>query len=526
MMSTPDGQMYFDDLPARSYSAVLTAEEIFSFADAAFMAGVHESSLIEKKSSRIQPKQLAEYLSMWANTTGGGLIAIGISDDGTLEGFVRQSPNHVNRLEQARADLCPDAHFKSKRLPFTHPSGEQDFVLLFYVQFHETKAVATAQGEYFVRIGDQRRKLKDDLEIRELRDSKGEVRAESELVSLDFPEDFNGRAISQFVETVRARDELSAELRPEEILSRHSLGKIRVGKFLPNLACALLFASVPREVAPGCRIRFLRFDGEEEGSGEKWNAVKDLYVDGSIPEQIIGIAQILKSQLRTFSRLGPGGKFFTAEEYPETAWYEAIVNACVHRTYSNGLRNATVFVKMFDDRLEILSPGSFMPFVSPSNIYTVLSVPRNPNLMNALRYLDLVKMAREGTRRMKATMGEMGLPVPEFRARPDVGTHVTVILRNKIKQRKAWVDSDIASVVGASLARLLSDQERRCLNFVAENGSTSVSDAQRLTSQSWPACKKLLDGLVSKGVLTHTHRTDLERDPKARYTLSDIQDAD
>ena len=72
-MSTSDGQMYFDDLPAPSYSAVLTAEEIFAFADAAFMAGIHESSQVEKKSSRIQPKQLAEYLSMWANTTGSVL---------------------------------------------------------------------------------------------------------------------------------------------------------------------------------------------------------------------------------------------------------------------------------------------------------------------------------------------------------------------------------------------------------------------------------------------------------------------
>jgi ATP-dependent DNA helicase RecG len=92
---------------------------------------------------------------------------------------------------------------------------------------------------------------------------------------------------------------------------------------------------------------------------------------------------------------------------------------------------------MFDDRLEILSPGSFMPFVTATNIYTVLSVPRNPILMGALRYLDLVKLAREGTRRMKATMDEMGLPAPEFRSSREVGTHVTVILRNKIKQRKA-----------------------------------------------------------------------------------------
>lgn len=241
----------------------------------------------------------------------------------------------------------------------------------------------------------------------------------------------------------------------------------------------------------------------------------------TIPEQIEQCARVLKSQLRTFSRLGPGGKFFTAEEYPEAAWYAALVNACVHRTYSNGLRNVDVFVKMFDDRLEVLSPGSFMPFVTPENIYTVISHPRNPFLMGAMRNLDYVKIAREGTRRMKATMGKMGLPEPEFRASKARNAHVTVILRNRIKQRKAWVDSEVIEIVGAQVARALSDHEKQCVNFVAEDGAISVSDAQRLTSKSWPASKKLLDGLVQRGVLVHSHRPDLDRDPRARYGFSD-----
>ncbi len=72
-----------------------------------------------------------------------------------------------------------------------------------------------------------------------------------------------------------------------------------------------------------------------------------------------------------------------------------------HRSY--GLRNMNIFIKMFDDRLVIESPGAFPPFVTPDNIYDSHH-PRNPHLMNALYFLDFVKCANEGTRRMRDMM--------------------------------------------------------------------------------------------------------------------------
>ncbi len=72
-------------------------------------------------------------------------------------------------------------------------------------------------------------------------------------------------------------------------------------------------------------------------------------------------------------------------------------------SYGNGLMNMTIYIKMFDDRLEIESPGPFMPFITPANIYGT-SLPRNPKLMQAIMYfMNFVKMASEGTRRMQAT---------------------------------------------------------------------------------------------------------------------------
>ena len=54
-------------------------------------------------------------------------------------------------------------------------------------------------------------------------------------------------------------------------------------------AYALLFSKEPDRSVPGCKIRFLRFDGEHEGTGDKFNAVKDVWIEGvTVPKLIEG----------------------------------------------------------------------------------------------------------------------------------------------------------------------------------------------------------------------------------------------
>jgi predicted HTH transcriptional regulator len=121
----------------------------------------------------------------------------------------------------------------------------------------------------------------------------------------------------------------------------------------------------------------------------------------------------------------------TAPEYPKGAWLEAVVNACVHRSYGS-LKNMNIFIRMFDDRLEVESPGGFPPPVTPENIYD-MHHPRNPILMDAMNMLNFVKMAREGTRRMRDTMAESELPPPHFAQKDSAYSLVKVTLKNNIK---------------------------------------------------------------------------------------------
>jgi ATP-dependent DNA helicase RecG len=95
---------------------------------------------------------------------------------------------------------------------------------------------------------------------------------------------------------------------------------------LPALSC---LRAIPPIKFPGCKTRFLRFEGEHEHNGSSLNAVKDVTFEGPVPSLILQTARLVDSQLRTFSKLGTDGKFYTDPEYPPGAWYEAIVNACV-----------------------------------------------------------------------------------------------------------------------------------------------------------------------------------------------------
>jgi ATP-dependent DNA helicase RecG len=224
-------------------------------------------------------------------------------------------------------------------------------------------------------------------------------------------------------------------------------------------------------------------------------------------------------QLREFERLGPEGKFIVAPEYPKLAWHEAIVNACAHRSYL--LKNMSVFIRMYDDRLEVESPGGFMPMVTPENIYEVHH-PRNPFLMEAMYYLRHVRCRHEGTQRMKRLMEESELPAPEF-AQKEIGyAAVRVTLRNAIKQRKVWRDTELAiAVIGRGLWTTLNTPERRILNYIAETGKINTTTASQLTQLRWHAADKILKKLATRDILIFKSR--YPRDSHAHYVLADIQ---
>ena len=66
---------------------------------------------------------------------------------------------------------------------------------------------------------------------------------------------------------------------------------------------------------------------------------------------------------------------------------------------------------------------------------------------------------------------------PRMRAR-DAQVHVT--LRNNVKQRKMWIDSDASAVIGELILKSLDEDQKRIINFIAEHKPINVLQAARL----------------------------------------------
>ena len=441
-----------------------------------------------------------------------------MEDDGTVsKGCVSVTQERINELECAGNNFCPDARHEIKKITLKRTDGVDDYVLLFRIFYNKDKVVKTNAGKAFRRRGESKYEI-PSKEIRELEHEKGEVDFEQEPIDLKFPDDFDLELIGRFCEKVREQVAFTQPHSNQEILVNRRLGTYSAKKFKPNVACALLFARDPLLKFPGCKTRFLRFEGEHEQTGSNFNAVKDLTIEGNVPTLIRETTKLVETQLRTFSKLSSiDGKFYTDPEYPPGAWYEAIVNACVHRSYS--MKNQNIFIGIFDDRILVESPGGFPHFVTPENIYED-NHPRNPHLMGAMFFLDFVKAANEGTRRMRDSMSRMRLPSPEFReSESGFNTFVRVTLRNNVKQRRAWVVADVSNIVGEETARQLNEHERMVVNRLADHGRINVSEVQRLTQREWHSAKTLLQRMVKKGILDWHHDKGIERDSKAHYTL-------
>ena len=323
---------------------LLSVDEIYQVATQELLEKIREDRRLERKPSGIHARSLGDYFSIYANTApDGGLIVIGIENDGAFSGCSKLSQDQLNNLERTGDVFCPDARYDIKRIQAIRNDGVEDFIILFRVFYRTDKLVRTVGGDAFVRVGESKKKLSSE-EAREMEIDKGQVDLEQEPCGLSYPNDFDMDLVRQFSTFYKANRGISEEITTEEILELRHLGKLQHGEFIANVACALMFAKDPASRFPGCKIRFLRFDGEIEGTGEKFNAVKDIWIDqGSIPKQIVEAERVMDAQIRDFSRLGADGIFYTAPEYPKTAWYEAIVNACVHRSY--GLRNMNIFIK-------------------------------------------------------------------------------------------------------------------------------------------------------------------------------------
>jgi ATP-dependent DNA helicase RecG len=254
MTDSPEQLQLFREQPE-----LLSVGEIFERANQALLVELLEDRRIERKPPGYEGRALGDYISMWANTApDGGIVVLGMEDDGAVTGCGSLHTSALNKIEKAPSIYCPEARVEMRRVPVRRTTdGGDDFLLLFRVHYHEKRVVETGNHQAFMRRGDSKTRLTDDEKL-EIRISKGEVALELTPCGLPYPDAFDTNAIGLFAASYRRLHgkDISDEAK---ILEGRRLGRVRDGKFEPNLACALLFAQDPLLIIPGAKMVKSRF---------------------------------------------------------------------------------------------------------------------------------------------------------------------------------------------------------------------------------------------------------------------------
>lgn len=189
-------------------------------------------------------------------------------------------------------------------------------------------------------------------------------------------------------------------------------------------AAAALFGKEQRiEIEmPQCRLRIARF----RGLG-RMEFLDNRQFCGNAFALLGAAERFLRETLPIAGRFEPGRMDRIDEPlYPVLATREALANALCHRDYALG--GGSIGVAIYDDRLEVTSPGSLHFGLTPEKLFEPhQSRPWNPLIARTFYRRGLIEEWGRGTLKMAEETATAGLPRPEIE---DDGDSVTVCFRH------------------------------------------------------------------------------------------------
>jgi ATP-dependent DNA helicase RecG len=171
-----------------------------------------------------------------------------------------------------------------------------------------------------------------------------------------------------------------------EQLQRIGLADTVAGELRPTRAAVLLFAHEPGSLLAAhdsrADIRLMVYSGKTAAPGVVPNLRKTpLTIRGPLIEPIDDAVRAVLRELDEGLTLTSSG-FKTRHVYPERVVKKAIVNAVIHRDYR---LNRDIFVRIFDDRVEVESPGAFPGNITAGNIARIGGKAPNPLIVQNMR---------------------------------------------------------------------------------------------------------------------------------------------
>ena len=468
-----------------------------------YLRTLKENQYFDRKSARVKPLDILKHLTGFANA-GGGVLVIGIEDNGAITGFKCNNAHSIDEFKEIALVKLTATPISIERmeLPVINVNGEEDSVLVLSVSPSYNRVIHSYDNSIYLRFGDKTQELNAE-QVLQLKYDKGEQFFEEELSPYASINDLDMSLVKDYREKAGV-----TESTDEEML--RTIGCLRDSK-LTN-AGILLFAKHPTQFLPQARLRFIRYDGSQAKVGTEINIVKEKTFDGPIPRIIQEAKEFISAQFREFQYLDKTGQFRRMPEYPEFAWFEGIVNALTHRNYS--IRGEHTKVIMYDDRLEILSPGILPNIVTLENI-RFQRFSRNPRIARVLSEYGWVKEMNEGVKRIYSEMEKAFLNDPLY-SQP--GNNVLLILENNILNRTMRNLDSLAASIGADNFKQLSADELLILQYAFNAGRIDAKTGSAITRHSVVFARQKLKKLASLGFL-EWHGSS-KNDPTQYYSFS------
>ena len=328
-----------------------------------------------------KPKSWLKSVSAFANGVGGVLI-FGIADDDSVVGIddVKKAMEVISEQIKVKMDPTPEVLLKA------HLVDGKEIVTLEVYRGEETPYYYVGEGNYtaYVRIGNESvMATATDLKRLVLR---GKNRTYDSLVT-DYS--FDDYSFSKLKAAYYKKTKKSMEMKDFE-----SFGIVDKNGMLTN-AGALLADESPIYCS---RLFCTRWNGIDKASG---------VIDALDDEEYMGSLILLLEEGMNFARRN-SKKMWKKEsdrrveypEYPERSIFEGLVNGLVHRDYLD--MGSEVHIDIFDDRLEIYSPGGMYDgtLIQDRDIDNVPSKRRNPVVADIFSRLDYMERRGSGFKKI------------------------------------------------------------------------------------------------------------------------------
>ena len=478
-----------DDIPAS-----LTEDEFWG------LFGRLEHERLDFK--RGAPRDVRDAIPAMA-MTDGGLIVCGVADDRRITGcplsqntqdwitrFAAECGVAVRLREIAieRASPAPDAQRQS-------PAPEPVLLTICAVPEVRGRIVTTPDGRLLRRVGGDSQPLRGDamarfVHEREMRSGEDEPIVRLPATGFDLAA-VNGALQADRRPAIDAHDEsVDGEGLADTATVLRALVDLGVATAAaPPLtiqvlrAAAILFATAPNAVARGAAVQLVRRVGVAPGPGAASARAEFSAPFVEVVERCLAFVAEHTARFEVVS----GVRRETLPAFPVPVLREAVVNALAHRDYN--LSGATVDITVWDDRVEVRSPGPLPGHITKDNMRDE-HYSRNPRVMRVLKTLGLVEEYGEGIDRMYREMAARLLEPPVFEA---TSSSVTVTLRNRSVadvEDQAWL-LDLPDDVTAG--------ERRALLVARRDGAATKRALRPLMPES--ELDAALKSAVAKGLL-------------------------